>query len=99
MQLIAMFVFTALTSAAALPQPAHHVPEKRAVATSTPIRLDGLPSDTNLVVSIALVTDAPTTASAVSATSGEPDYESSASSCTPSSMCFDGITCGFRYGG
>lgn len=98
MNLLNVLFLTALTHAAAVPESAYRLPQpgspvvKRAEATSGLVRLDGLSDDMNIVVSIALVTDAPE-ANAVRVE--DPDRES----CTQESICFDGITCGTRFGG
>lgn len=101
MHLLAVLLLAALTSAAAVREPAYQSaqpgsPIKRAEASSGPIVLEGLASNADVIVTVALVTPAPD--AGVIRLDGDPDYESS-SSCKPSSICFDGITCGLRYGG
>lgn len=90
MQFFTALFLAALTSAA-IAQPGTQV--KRADADNGPIfvePLDVFPSDPT-------ITEAPVVdANAVRV--NDVDYEST-SSCTPASICFDGITCGMRYGG
>lgn len=106
MDFFSVLLYAVLASAAAVPEPAAlplaqaqpGSPVQRAEATSGPIVLEGLSSDTNIVVSVALVTAAPAAnAMRVNAAGASDDQPSS--SCKPSSICFDGITCGLRYGG
>lgn len=90
MQRLAVVLAAALASAAAVPEP---TPAKRAEADSGPIFVEAASvSSTSMMP---LITDAPDPAAI---RLNDPDYESS-SSCTPKSMCWDGITCGVRYGG
>lgn len=101
MYFLAALVLAALTSAVAASEPAYQPaqpgsPIKRTAASSGPIVLSGLASDADGAVTVALVTPAPEAGSV--RLNDESDYESS-SSCKPSSICFDGITCGLRYGG
>lgn len=90
MQLLAVALAAALASAAAIPEPTL---AKRAEADSGPIFIEEASATTTSMMP--LITEAPDRAAA---RLNDPDYESS-SSCTPKSICWDGITCGFRYGG
>ena len=100
MHVLAVHLLIAFASAFAVPEPAYQIAQpgssvKRIEATSGPVRLEGLRSDTNIVVSIALVTGAPKVDLVAVGDSDAP----LSPACTPSSICFDGMTCGLRYGG